>query len=144
MKTLLILMTILGGPSVVLAQGGDSDAWQQFRQKFPYHIQTVAISTPTAPLGSEPSSSASRRRRSRLRHSLRDRFGNRISRMAVRRHGIGVDGWVKDVTGTLDSMSDIELNLLVGDLNRELFGTLVQGARVDVRYPAGRRASREP
>ena len=48
MKTLLILMTILGGPSVVLAQGGHSDAWQQFRQKFPYHIQTVAISTPTS------------------------------------------------------------------------------------------------
>lgn len=118
---LLIVVTILGGSAATFAQETGADAWQQFRQKFPYHIQTVAISSPTpdgqrAIIISEPPPSVT------LKH-LQDRFGDRISGMAVRQHGVGVDGWVKDVAGTLSAMSDAELDQLVGDLNRDLFGT---------------------
>src|ERR1700761_6370800 len=86
--------------------------WRQFRAAYPYHIQTVALSN-VHPDGhrtmivSEPPPSL----------TLNDIRGlsTDFSGVMTGTHGIGVDGWVKDVIIDLPPLRD---TTLVADMDR--------------------------
>jgi hypothetical protein len=116
-----------------------SNEWQAFRNAYPYHIQTVALSRPDG-LGrrlmviSEPPP----------RVTLKDIVSvdpvNLVS-IVTARHSIGFDGWVKDVLIELPPLGDSQLAALVDGLEEKLFGTAYKAVAVDIPSSPPQRAT---
>ncbi|MFO0587001.1 MAG: hypothetical protein U0441_05670 [Polyangiaceae bacterium] len=94
--------------------------WESFREHHPFHSQEVAASDPDAGgcrtiILSEPPPGVDL-------GSLNDIHPS-LGKLAVRRHRIGVDGYVEDFIGQLPSVSDDELAEITSRLHISLFGT---------------------
>ena len=117
---LVACISLIFGEVAVAASAHQFDAvWREFRTRFPYHIQTIAVSPP-APDGSraiivsEPPP-----------HATLERIAaaTEAEDSAVMEQPIGVDGFVRDVLCVVPAMSEEQLDLIVMELHNYLFGT---------------------
>jgi hypothetical protein len=114
----LLILCLAGAAHA--AQGNLAADWQQFRKAYPYHIQTVALSA-VHPDGhrtmivSEPPPNVTFDGIRRLSPDFSAAF--------VEQHGIGVDGWVKDIVFDLSPLSEVVLANDIDRLHHALFGT---------------------
>jgi uncharacterized membrane protein YgcG len=102
--------------------------WRSFRNVYPYHYQTLAISEPSNDgkrilIISEPPSDFIDTEK-----ILKTAFEERLNKIEKKRHKIGYDGWVEDIIVTLVSKNNAEIDrkyLLdnIDFLSRQLFGT---------------------
>ncbi len=95
--------------------------WAQFRKRFPYHVQVIALSAPERDgtrtlIISEPPPSITL-------DAVTTAYGDIVTRISTRQHRIGFDGWVKDIVGVLPAMSPDQQQIFVQDLSRYIFGT---------------------
>jgi hypothetical protein len=104
-------------PSAAAASTTD---WIQFRSAYPYHIQGVALARPaeggcrTLILAEPPPHLTL----ADLQHT-----DPSLAAARVEQHGVGHDGWTRDVVTTLPPLSDVELRELVSRLHVRMFGT---------------------
>ena len=115
------------------------DNWTQFRERFPYHIQVIALSAPERDgtrtlIISEPPPSMTLT-------ALTEAYGDVITRIRTREHRVGFDGWVKDIVGVLPAMSPQEQQTFVEDLSRYLFGTSYKAYTLDLSAPPDSKSS---
>ena len=111
--------------------------WTTFRQRVPFHSQVIALGEPDAHgrrtvVIAEPPPWVSL-------NAFVVAFGDRVSGAEAMRHPIGFDGWVKDIAGTATVGSDAELEALVQDLSRFLYGTSYKAYAVSIRNPTDAR-----
>jgi len=111
--------------------------WTTFRQRVPFHSQVIALGEPNAQgrrtvVIAEPPPWVSL-------NAFVVAFGDRVSGAEAMRHPIGFDGWVKDIAGTATVGSDAELEALVQDLSRFLYGTSYKAYAVSIRNPTDAR-----
>ena len=95
--------------------------WKQFRKVYPYHLQVVAVSQPDAQgrrtlIVSEPPPQLTFENFQKVDPTS-------LQHVSIAQHGIGVNGWVRDLVVQLPPMSETQLNELVDNLYRTLFGT---------------------
>ncbi len=107
--------------------------WTQFRERFPYHIQVIAVSAPESDgtrtlIISEPPPSVTL-------PEVAAAFGDLLHKLDTRRHRIGFDGWVKDIVAVLPPISPEQLETLVADLSRYMFGTSYKAYALDLAVP---------
>jgi hypothetical protein len=116
------VLILIGLSALTLnAQSDDKTVWKDFRKVYPYHIQTLALTGPDSEgrrtlIISEPPPDITIER-------LRTLNPAALQNATTYKHGIGYDGWVKDVVVSLPAMSPPELSSLVDSLHHELFGT---------------------
>jgi hypothetical protein len=118
-----VRVLILLGLSVTTlrAQVDSKIVWRDFREAYPYHIQTLALTDVDSEgrrilIISEPPPGITIAR-------LKNVSPAALQDMAVLKHGIGYDGWVEDIVVSLPATSRAELASLIDSLHRELFGT---------------------
>src|SRR5215469_2950373 len=107
-----------------------SGEWEKFRIAYPYHIQVVALSGPDGAgrrllIVSEPPPSV----------TLQDIVSldpENFAEIATMRHGIGFDGWVKDVLIDLPPLEPARLRTLIDTLHEKIFGTAYKAVAVEI------------
>jgi hypothetical protein len=110
-----VLLTICG-----FSNTAQADDWSRFRQQFPFHVQTIAVSQ-AGPDGtrtlivSEPPPHVTL-------ESIRA-LDPALGAAAVRAHPIGMDGFVRDVVAELPPMRDAEFAALADRLHLYLFSS---------------------
>ena len=105
-------------------------AWERFRAANPLHIQGVALSSPFGEgcrtlVIAEPPPNV----------TLQGLVGVAPALLAHHRteqHGVGYDGWTKDVVVTLPPIESAKLDELVSELHEHLFGTTYKGYTLDI------------
>lgn len=117
-------------------QGSPADDWSRFRAAYPYHIQTVALSGVHADgrrtmIVSEPPPGLTFEGIRSLSPDFAD--------AEIGTHGIGVDGWVKDVVIDLPRLSDAALVADLDQLHRTLFGTTYKAYAASIPDAASRK-----
>ncbi len=93
-------------------------AWADFRETFPYHVQTIALSSP--PDGICPVVVLAEPPPMVDRASVERVLGTSVSENV---HPIGVDGRTVDWVGTVHSSSDDEVHEVTRQLSSVMFGT---------------------
>lgn len=105
--------------------------WTAFRDAFPYHLQTIAISEPNAEgmrtlIIAEPPPHVTV-------ESIRKIRPGWFSDIKVMKHPIGYDGLVKDIVVAVPA-NDPEMRLLISDLSRLLFHTSYKSHALQLPY----------
>lgn len=107
--------------------------WQKFREEYPYHIQTVALSAPVSDgtrtlVISEPPPNL----------ALKDlqSIDPVLQNLTTFEHGVGVDGWVRDAVVELPPTDDKQLSALLDKVNLKLYGTTYKAFAVAI--PTGK------
>ncbi|MCX6155679.1 MAG: hypothetical protein NT007_16110 [Candidatus Kapabacteria bacterium] len=95
------------------------NTWQQFREKFKFHYQTLAVEHIQSDdsyviVISEPPNQFSL-------IDLKDFFKNYNSSIKVKEHKIGYDGWLKDAVVAINGINSNDLDELIGNLSKFLF-----------------------
>jgi hypothetical protein len=123
---IFVVAILLWSSSVSALRAETPDqVWSRFRERFPYHIQVVAVSprerdgTRTLILSEPPPHVTLKALTTRYRQ---------LRRPTVQTQRIGFDGWAKDVTAVIPAMTDADLRVLVQSLTRDLFGTSYKAA----------------
>ena len=121
MKRVLAIAFALASISVASTSGkGGSADWREFRQRYPYHIQTIALSNPAETgartlIVSEPPPGVS--------IASIAKTDPLLARPVVMKHRVGTDGWVKDLVYEIPPVAPHQLAALVDRLSVELFST---------------------
>ena len=107
--------------SACLALDKGAGLWEEFRQRFPYHIQLTGYSElepdrSCVLLLSEPRPGVTEENL----HRLLKCYSHKID---IKTHQIGYDGWVKDVIVTVAGVGPSDLEELKEKLNKYMFGT---------------------
>jgi hypothetical protein len=122
--------TLQGGfPSDFIAQ------WNDFRVVYPYHIQTIALSSSAQDghrllLLAEPPPHVTLAR-------LRELDSAAFATSLEERHPIGADGWTKDLLVDLPPMDNQELHSLLDSVADYLFQTSYKSNVISLPVPAG-------
>lgn len=121
MKRVLAIAFAVASISVAatFGQSGPAD-WREFRQCYPYHIQTIALSNPAGSgartlIVSEPPPGAS--------IASIAKADPLLARPVVVKHQVGTDGWVKDLVYEIPPVAPHQLAALIDRLSVELFAT---------------------
>ncbi len=115
------------------AFGDTRSDWIAFRRQFPHHAQVIALG-PQAADGtrtiviSEPPPFVTFDR-------IVSAYRGRIGSSTTYRQRLGFDGWVKDIVAVVPRSDDGELQRLVEDLSRDLFGTSYKAYAVEIGDP---------
>ena len=104
--------------------------WRNFRQAYPYHLQVVAVSSPHADgsrtlIVSEPPPHISKESFSAISPFL-------LANVSVARHGIGVNGWVKDLVVELPPVTPKQLSELLDSIHHKLFWTTYKAYAIPI------------
>jgi hypothetical protein len=113
-------------------------AWLYFRQAFPFHMQTLAVTEAEADgsrtlIVSEPPPHVDAPGLAAV-----DRTA--LARPQIKQWTLGYDGWVKDVVYTLPKLTQRQLDELIGKLSAYLYATDYK--HYALRLPIDRRALR--
>jgi hypothetical protein len=117
------------------AESREDSLWEAFRLQNPFNVQTIALSDADEEgkrvlIVSEPPPTLPH---DHFFEALRSIFGDRLIGAQLRRHPIGVDGWVEDVICVLKYSGSAEEPLLkahLASLAKELFGTSYKAAPI--------------
>lgn len=128
-RTLLICLQITVLAAHLPAQNAAQD-WKQFRQFYPYHLQVVAISQPDAEgrrtlIVSEPPPQLTIEKFRMIDPAS-------LQHLSSAQHGIGVNGWVRDIVVQLPPMDEAKLSELIDNLHRSIFGTSYKAYAVPI------------
>ena len=113
-----------------IAYSSKDEVWQDFRNKFPFHLQTIGITEIEEDesfqlIISEPPPHISK-------YEIDDFFSKYKHNIDIHTHQIGVDGWVKDVSIVLDNLSEKKIENLVNELSELLFHTPYKSYALDL------------
>jgi hypothetical protein len=130
MKTLCTVFTLVALLSTFAVSQTPEQDWQRFRQAYPYHMQTLALSSVRADgsrtlVVSEPPPHMTL---NDFEASAPDVLGQ----ITTARHRIGVNGWVTDIVADLPAMSSQQLSYLVDALHRKLFKTAYKAYAISI------------
>jgi hypothetical protein len=96
-------------------------SWTQFRNTFPYHIQTLAFDKKSRTVViSEPPSHVTL---ANLKEALQRYIPTLSPPMSVKSTGVGVDGWVKDIVLQLPPMDESETRDALDAIQQHVFYT---------------------
>jgi len=118
-RIVFVLLCVFASSQVLASSPKEN--WRQFRDRYPYHIQTIAVSDPDAEgrrtlLITEPPPHSSV-------EELKAVDGVALESLTIETQTIGSDGWVKDIVVDLPPMSDAKTAELLDALHVQLFGT---------------------
>jgi hypothetical protein len=114
--------------------------WKSFRQEFPFHVQTIALSEPSQTDGrtlivSEPPPGTTLK-------DVKEAAPRAMANAVIMQHPIGVDGWVRDVVGVVPPGTDSRvLYGEIASLSSRLFGTAYKAYALP--FPAKGAASKK-
>jgi hypothetical protein len=108
-------------PDKSIAFARKDEVWQDFRDHFKYHMQTIGLTAinndeSVAMLISEPPPHTTIR-------ELKDKLKGFAYYIEEKSQPIGYDGWIKDVVVVLTGASQKKLDKLVGSLSAYLYGS---------------------
>ncbi len=108
-------------------------AWWTFRKRFPYHVQTIALSKPFGAgcrvlIVSEPPPSATL-------SGLKEATLLDAVELTTPHHKIGLDGWVADAVTILPPMPEEEVASVVSELSRYMFKTAYKAYATPIEAP---------
>lgn len=106
------------------------EVWEDFRSKFPFHLQTIGISEIQEDnsfqlIISEPPPHVSRR-------DIEKFFSKYKYTIDVKKHQLGVDGWVKDVSVVIGNLSHKKIKKLIDELSEFLFHSSYKAFTLDL------------
>lgn len=123
--------------AVFCAVGSDAAAssqsdWERFRTDYPYHIQAIAVGSEdrggrTLIIAEPPPATTLA--------ALQQGWPREFRDAVIRKHSIGVDGWVADIVTRIPPQSDESTQALVEQLTRYLFGTSYKSYALSIGEP---------
>jgi hypothetical protein len=137
----LLLCLVSFAPAADLPSSSDLSAdsvWRTLRERYPYHIQTVALGDPgkhgeRVLIIAEPPPTLPR---SGFREALEDVFGAALRDAKINQQRVGYDGWVEDIVATVQypigAQGDKQLRDDLAFLARRMYGTSYKFAPIHV------------
>ena len=130
MRSTALAAALVAAAASIASASEEAAAWKRFRDEYPYHIQTLAVSAPDEAgrrvlVISEPPPGTELER-------LQAAHAAEFVDAGVQRQPIGVNGWAADIVITLAPMAEARLQELVRELTAELFGTSYKAHAVKI------------
>ena len=113
-----------------IAFSSKDEVWEDFRHKFPFHLQTIGITDIEEDesfqlIISEPPPHVSQ-------YDIAKFFSDYKHKLAIHNHKLGVDGWVRDISIVLDGLSEDDIKNLINELSELLFHTSFKAFTLDL------------
>lgn len=108
----------------------ENEVWEDFRQKYPFHLQTIGITEIQEDQSfqliiSEPPPHVTK-------SELNNFFTGYDFSMDVKKHPLGIDGWVKDVSVVLNNVNLDQVEALIESLSKLLFHSSYKAHTLDL------------